>query len=138
MDKITNIQDAKALKRMGASLNTPVERRCFSAAYSKQWFALMKAHDDFCGALADYIEAESFPKWRRLRKCLNGIALAATPAVAAIDKFKDPIEQTLLAEFLVRRAEPFFNYWVDALDAVEDGTALELTPADWPRWTEED
>jgi len=41
---ITNIQDARAFKRMGIPLNTPTETRTFSGAYSKQRFGLMKVN----------------------------------------------------------------------------------------------
>ena len=136
---ITNIQDAKALKRMGAPLNTPVVKRfVFSEAYSRQWFGLMKAHNDFCGALPDYIEVQSVPTWKRVRKSLNGIAREVKRADIRIGKFEDQNEQMILGQFLVQRAVPFIEYWVDALDAVEDGATLTITPADWPKWTEED
>jgi hypothetical protein len=133
---ITNIENAKALKRMGLPLNTPVvEERTFSADYSRRWFALMKAHDDFCGALGNYVEAPSFPMWKRLRKSLNGIAREVKRADIAVGKLKDPNEQVILALFLRERAVPFGEYWTDALDAVEDGAALKITEANL-RWIE--
>jgi hypothetical protein len=139
MDNITDIQDAKAFKRMGVPLNTPVtETRTFSHAYSKQWFSLGKAHDDFCGALADYIEAQSVPVWRKLCKSLNGIAREVKRAEVRLGKFEDSIEQALMVAFLQQRAIPFFEYWAQALEAVDDGATLEITPADWPIWTDED
>jgi hypothetical protein len=94
----TNLQDARALKRMGMPLNTPVERREFSEAYSKQWLGLMKAHGNFCGALAGYIEVSSAPKWRKLRKSVDGIFNAMERADAAIDEFTNPHEQMLMAD----------------------------------------
>jgi hypothetical protein len=132
---ITNIQDARALKRMGVAPNMPVEHFVFSETYSKHWFGLMKAHDTFCGALADYVDDVSFPKWRKPRKGLNGIFRAMGRSDAAI---ADPNEQTIMASFLLQRAVPFAEYWEDALDAVEGGAALTIAPADWPRWSEED
>jgi hypothetical protein len=138
MDNITNIQDAKVFKRMGVPLNTPItEVHTFSKAYSKQWFGLMKAHDSFCDALANYIEAQSLPTWKRVRKSFNGIVRETKRAGLAGGKFEDPNEQRLLDAFLIQRAAPFIEYWLDALDAVEDGAELRITVADL-NWTEED
>jgi hypothetical protein len=139
MDNITDIQNAKALKRMGVPLNTPIaETRYFSESYSKHWFSLMKAHDDFLGALAGYVEVTSLPKWRKLRKSFNGIHKAIDHCTTCIGKLDDPLEQQIIGTFLIERAIPFATYWADAINAVEDGVTLTITPADWPRWTEED
>src|SRR5437879_312417 len=56
---VTKLKDAKALKKMGAPLNTPVEQREFSKEYSKHWFALMKAHDRFMLAVGEYADDDS-------------------------------------------------------------------------------
>ena len=40
--KITNLEDARALQRMGYPLDTPVEYREFSKEYTRHWVALMK------------------------------------------------------------------------------------------------
>ncbi len=133
MTEITTIQDAKAFKKMGIPLNTPVvERRVFSEAYSKQWFSLMKAHDDFCKALVHHIEAPSSTS-KRLRKSLNGIAREVKRADIRSGKFEDPNEQMLMNLFLVQNAVPFIEYWADAFDALDDGETFEITE-DNIRW----
>ena len=136
MDEIINIHDAKAFKRMGMPLNTPVETRYFSEAYSRQWFGLDKVRDAFMFALYDY-DGETV-KWKRIKKRFDGLIKAVNRCNACIGKLEDPNEQMILHAILEQRAVPFLQYWEDALDAIDNGATLTITPADWPRWTEED
>ena len=66
----TRLDDARALKRMNIPLNTPVEHRTFSKAYSKHWFALMNAHTEFMLAMREYCDdADPRPgKWKLVRR----------------------------------------------------------------------
>jgi len=60
--KPTDIKLARALQQIGVLLDTPVDERRFSAAYSKRWLALMDAHDAFMTALHDYSGGEQTPR----------------------------------------------------------------------------
>src|SRR6202000_745122 len=53
---VTDIQDARAMRNMGAPLNTPVEHRVFDRAVSKHWLRLAKAEDSLDAALYDFIQ----------------------------------------------------------------------------------
>jgi hypothetical protein len=108
---VTNLKDAKALKKMGAPLNTPVEHREFSKEYSKHWFALMKAYDQFMLAVGEYADDDSplagTPgMWRLLRGRLRVLDRTAKRCSDAAPKLHDENERALLGFFLSERALP--------------------------------
>jgi hypothetical protein len=47
---------------------------------------------------------------------------------------QDEHEHVLLGHFLTERAEPFIQFWRDAIDAVNAGASLEIRPGDIPTW----
>jgi hypothetical protein len=51
MTTITSLEDARALKRLGVPLNTPIEHREFSPAYTDHWVDLMVAQAKFVEAI---------------------------------------------------------------------------------------
>src|SRR5215831_238618 len=72
----TRLEDARALKQIGAPLNTPIEERTFPTEYSKHWFRLMKAHADFMIAVSEYSSekrAGTIGKWRALNRRLKAL-----------------------------------------------------------------
>jgi hypothetical protein len=76
---IINIQDAKAMKKMGSPLNTPAEKPEFSLAYSKHWVELMNAHTQFVTAVQEYSRAKPGArsgKWTQIRRRLEDIGKA--------------------------------------------------------------
>ncbi len=138
--KPTNLEDARALKRMGVALNTPVEKREFSAAYSKHWFKLMDAHAAFM--VAAYGDISTPRAWRHLCRHLRRLDRAAVRcldyAKADAAEGQDRDEHALMGWFVIERAVPFITYWDEALAAAEDGAELAIRPGDVPRWTDED
>ena len=75
MSDLINIEDAKALKRMGVPLNTLVERRQFARESAKHWVALWNDLTAFCNAMHDYRDnstEQNFKAWKRvLGKCVD-------------------------------------------------------------------
>lgn len=142
MNAIVNIKDAKALKRMGAPLNTPVRTVQFSPAYEKRWLALNKAKYLFEVAIYKYLKDgknTSMTLWRLVKRRLRGLLSAIKGCDAAIGKLKDENEQALLSWFLVNRAAPFFNFWDQAIATVESGAGLEIRiPNDVPKWLDDE
>lgn len=86
---ITQLEHARALKRMNVPLNTPVEERTFSLEYSDHWFRLMDAHDGFAQAVSEYVagaRAGSPGKWKLMRRRLTALDEAARKCVALLGK----------------------------------------------------
>jgi hypothetical protein len=131
---------------MGVPLNTPVERREFSRAYTKHWMALMNAHGKFMGAVVEYSESGRLGKYRLVKRRWNALNEAVeTCAVFALKLggnasppvFKsqqDEHENLLLRFFLTKRAAPFVEYWAEVIDAAEAGAEVTIDPGDIPLW----
>jgi|SRR5215472_14149288 len=138
---ITRLEDARALKQIGAPLNTPIEERTFTTECSKHWFRVMKAHADFMVAVRSGKRAGTIGKWRALGSKLSNMRLAGAelcgnppPAPPNFKTEQDEQEAAILQHFLVNRAVPFIEYWEGAIAAVEAGAELTIGPADMPRW----
>jgi hypothetical protein len=137
---ITDLSAFRELKKMGAPLNTPVEHRKFSRAYSECWFALNNARIKFLAAMSEYAadgsRTGSAGKWKLVRRRLGEIRKAILRGEALVDEERsDPLENDALANFLITRANPFFNYWNRAIAAIEVGASLVITPAEL--WTDD-
>ena len=76
MSDLVNIEDAKALKRMGLPLYMPVEHRQFARESTKLWCRLWDDLAKFCGRMLDY---EKDPTERK--PASNGI-LGGLPGAA--------------------------------------------------------
>jgi hypothetical protein len=72
---ITRLEDARALKQIGAPLNTPIEGRTFTTECSRHWFRVMKAHADFMVAVRSGKRAGTMGKWRALKRRLKALGL---------------------------------------------------------------
>jgi hypothetical protein len=149
---ITNIDDARFLKRGGLPLNTAVQHRTFSEEYSEHWVRLMQAHSKFMGAVLDYTEHSGSPrKWKGVKRRLRALWKEGKRCDAFIGKrlgitgprealSEDEERETLvLVQFLSERAVPFLEFWDGVIDEVEGGTALTIRfPDDVPPWCDAD
>ena len=61
--KVTNLEDARAMQRMGMPLDTPVEHRMFSAEYTRYWVKLMNAHLKFMRTMGKYSKSLTPAMW---------------------------------------------------------------------------
>jgi hypothetical protein len=71
--KITNLEDARAMQRMGMPLDTPVEHRMFSAEYTRHWVKLMNAHLKFIRTMGKYSKALTPAMWGKMGPTLRRI-----------------------------------------------------------------
>jgi hypothetical protein len=143
---ITKIEDARSLKTMKLPLNLPIEDRTFSEEYSKNWFALYGAYEQFIVAVHDHAvgpRAGSFGKFRLLQRRF----VALHKQMRRCDDFcgklamstseQDQHEAQILAYFLIERATPFYEFWADIITTLEDGGEVAINPSDIPRWIDE-
>jgi hypothetical protein len=104
---ITDIQDARAMKRMGAPLNTPVEHRKFDRAVSKHFMVLAKAENGFDKAFYEYIDgrgAGTLAKFNLMKRRSESLYKAAIGAQTFAENFsKDPAQKQIIT-LLVRNA----------------------------------
>jgi hypothetical protein len=147
---VTNLDDARYLRRAGLPLGLPLTHREFSRQYSEFWFGLMKAHTHFMFAVLTFSDDESPAKWKLVKRRFSGISKAMRSCDAFVGKLggrktppafksqQDEHECRILSTFLVERAMPFAEYWQSAIDAVDDGTPLTIRTGDMPKWVDED
>lgn len=146
MTKITNIEDARALKAANLPLNLPVEHRTFSREYTRHWVHLINAHDAFARAINDYIagpRAGSPGKWKLVRRRLTALDNTRGECLAFLSKLggdveplvfksdRDEHEHCLLGLFLSERVAPFIQYWSGAIDAVDADCKLRIETSDF-------
>jgi hypothetical protein len=95
MTQPTDIQDARAMKRMGAPLNTPVEHKYFDRGVSKHWIKLANAETGLDRALVEYIKGSragthgKFNTIKRQNQTLSKVAADAQKFAEHYDK--DPL-----------------------------------------------
>jgi hypothetical protein len=83
-----------------------------------------------------------------MRRRLTALDQAAVECIDFVDKLggnvqppvfkseQDGHEYMVLASFITERALPFIQFWADAVDAVEAGTAMRIDLGDIPPWIE--
>lgn len=130
--KITDLQDARALQRMGYPLDTPVEHRWFSAEYTRHWVAMMNAHLKFMRCVIKCSQSSTPAAWGKVQQRFDELIAV----VQTSRPLKDDMELAILEEFKQGNAFPFLQYWADALAAVENGAELTIRPGDIPTWVE--
>jgi hypothetical protein len=130
--KITNLEDARAMQRMGMPLDTPVEHRMFSAEYTRHWVKLMNAHLKFMRTMGKYSKSLTPAMWGKMGRRFDELITL----VKMSPPFEDDTEQAILEMWKQGYAFPFLGYWAGALDAVEDGAELTIRPGDIPMWVE--
>jgi hypothetical protein len=148
---ITHIDDARDLKRMNLPLNTRVETREVSHAYSEHWMALMNAQERFMLAMYEYLsEGSRRAKWRQVKQKVNSLHQASERCAAFCTKLganasppsfksqRDEHEHAILAYFLTERAGPFIEYWKEMIAAADAGDEVTIDPDDIPPWTDDD
>jgi hypothetical protein len=149
MTKITDIEDARALKAMNLPLDLPVDHRTFSPEYTRHWFGLMDAHGRFVQAVSEFsvgARAGSRGKLKLVRRRLTALDAAACECLAFIKKLggeplvfksnQDEQESAMLWSFLNERAVPFIQYWGEIINAVDAGAELRIDLGDIPPWIE--
>lgn len=131
-DKPVSLDNARALKAMGAPLDTKIEERIFSKDYSKHWFAMLKAHDVFCGALHDLATSGgSRKKWRVTKHRLLDFAKVEKKAWQfAVSPDGDQTEKALLLGVLMKRVYPFITGWDTKLTEMWNGTPVTIRAED--------
>jgi hypothetical protein len=66
MTDVTNFDDAKAMKRMGLPLNTPVEDRTFRRKTTKLWFDVARPARKLIGQAYQYARKPSVNRLKKL------------------------------------------------------------------------
>jgi hypothetical protein len=144
--EITRLQDAKALKKMGAALNTPVVHREVSREFSRHWRSLVDAQLRFLNAVFRYARGQNASVYKRQQvgRRLDEITNAIRRSEAFVDRLSDANrsdqdrhEQDILTSFLIERAVPFVEFWQEAIEALDNGVSLEIKPKDIPVWFDE-
>jgi hypothetical protein len=151
--EITDLDDARFLKRAGLPLDLPLTHREFSREYSEHWLGLMNAHSRFTIAVLEYSEGArsgSSGKWKLVKRRFGDVRKAMRDCDAFVSKLsgnvmppvfeseQDEHECSLLSYFLADRAMPFVEYWQSAIAAVDGGTSLTIEPRDMPKWIDEE
>jgi hypothetical protein len=140
---ITCLQDAKAIKKMGAPLSTAVVDHKFSLEFSKHWEGLVYAQLSFLNAVFKYARGQnaSVHKRREVGRGLDDIIKAIRRSDAFAGKLgdanrsdQDRHEQNILGFFLIQRAVPFVEFWQEAIEALDHGVSLKIKPCDIPVW----
>jgi hypothetical protein len=155
---ITDITDARYLKREGLPLNTPITHCEFSKEWNRHWVRLQKAHDELCGAMGAmlaFIEASkhgvSFPKWKAFKRRFKALKKEAERCDAFVGKLcgikslsdkptptykteEDEREAALMMFFLSQRVVPTLEYFESMIDAAEAGNTVRIRPEDIPLW----
>jgi hypothetical protein len=133
---VTDIQDARVMKRMGAPLNTPVEHKVFDGPVSKHWLQIAKAEIGFDDAFAAYIErpnAGELGKFRLMKRRNEALHKAAANASLFVEQYDQDLAQQFLLSELVGRSLNAVTWWRDTLSACEAGETLEIALGDVPR-----
>jgi hypothetical protein len=76
---ITDLDDARFLKRAGLPLDMPLKHREFSHEFTEHWFALMNAHTHFMIAVLEFSDGArsgSPRKWRLVKRRLGELRKA--------------------------------------------------------------
>jgi hypothetical protein len=150
---VTDLDDARQLRRAGLPIDLPLTHREFSREYSVHWFDLMSAHVRFMIAVRKFSDGPRTgtpSQWKLVKRGLKGLSRAMQSCDAFVGKLsgnvnppvfkseQDGRECRILSEFLVDRAMPFAEYWQSAIDAADDATPLTIRPADIPKWIDEE
>ena len=131
---ITNPQDAKALNKMGAPLNSPVVHREFSLAFDKCENRLVYAQLRFLNTVFRYARGKrSVYKRRQVGRRLDDIREAIRRSDAFADRLGDT-NRSDLKTFLSEQAVPFVEFWHKAIEALDNGVPLEINARDIPIW----
>ena len=150
---ITNVADARTLKRLGWPLNTPIIYQDVTASAARPRLRMTKSsiQRNLRSALGS---AQSPAKWwsarRRFialeRQCDRGVVfmmveLGGNTPPEAPPVFKseqDAREYALIKYFFDTRACRYLAFWESAIDAAEAGNTLTFTTGKIPPWTDED
>jgi hypothetical protein len=141
----TRLQDAKALKKMGAALNTPVAHDAFSLKFSRHWRSLVDAQIRFLNTVFKYAAEGQNASVRRRRQVVSRLD-DITKAIRGCEAFvvgganrsdQDEHEKGILARFLIERAVPFVEFWQETIEAIANGTSSDVKWRDITVWFDE-
>jgi hypothetical protein len=150
---VTDLDDARRLKRAALPIDLPLTHRQFSREYSVHWFDLMNAHNRFMIAMRKYSDGPRTGtpnQWKLVKREFNGVSKAIRQCDNLVGKLsgnvdppvfksdQDGHERRILTVFLIERAMPFAEYWQSTIAAVDDGTPLTIRPGDIPKWVDEE
>jgi hypothetical protein len=133
-----DFEAAKAMKRMGLPLNTPVERRTLQRETSKQYLRLWDDLTAFCLKMVEYNadpSEKSFKAWTRAFDTLDRHARATTKYIAKLKGGDHEVEGFLLGMFIERKVVPFMEGWDEIFAALEDGEQVTIAPISQWDWS---
>jgi hypothetical protein len=137
--KVTKLEDAKAMRRMGVPLNTEVEERTFSDEYSTHWIKLMNAQGAFMAAFHRFAAEDNTPRqWRNVKRAFKVLSREIEQCGAYVGEEPDPLQAAILAGFLADRAAPFMAYFQDVIVRIDAHHPVTLRAEDIPPWVEEE
>lgn len=134
MSEVTSLGDAKAQKRMGVPLNTPVEHREFARESTKHWVALWNDLNAFCNAMCAYHDdsnEKTFEAWKRV---LGKMGRHAKALLTHADRLEDRDEAAILYAFVERQVAPFRDGWCEVFEALEEGEPVTMRPINEWAW----
>ncbi|MGM4958202.1 hypothetical protein ACT4MK_19320 [Bradyrhizobium barranii] len=152
----TRLQDARAMKRAGWPLNTPVEEHTFSEGFSRHWLATMDAQVKFYNVVLRYATGEDPSParwWSVLRRFIAleqsiynlvefwMVELGGNTPPEAAPMFRseqDAHEYAILKFILEQRICPYLDFWQAKIDNVEAGNATTFTVSDIPPWVDDE
>jgi hypothetical protein len=137
MTDTTNIEDAKAMRRMGLPLNTPVTHKTFSKQYTELWVRYMKACYAFTNAFLDY---HAKPGKRRYERCVSTFMKLADMDVECLSEtfvLDDEGERRILGALREQKLRPFIEMFDAGFAALQNGEEFECPPIkSWSIWWE--
>jgi hypothetical protein len=139
MTKITRFDDAKAMRRMGLPLNTPVIERTFSHSYTRLWVRYMAACYAFAKAILDHSEKCSEKSLERCVAAFIKLVKINNRCVELSDNPKwDEGERAILAALHEQKLMPFIEEFGPALEGVQQrGEPFACSPIkSWTIWWE--
>lgn len=134
MSDPTKLEHARAMKRMGVALNTPVEERQFAVESSRRYCGLWDDLTAFCHAMFAYNKAATRRKYETWKKAHRKIYRDARALIAYAGKLEDQIEAGCLRAFVDARVKPFYEGWLEVFEALEGGEQITIAPVDKWEW----
>jgi hypothetical protein len=135
--KVTRFEDAKAMRRMGMPLNTPVKERTLSKQYTRLWCRYMNACYAFAKAVLNHCEKCSKKSLGQVGAAFIELAKINNRCVELSDNPKwDEGERALLLSLHQQNLWPFIEEFGPALEAIEQlGESFACPPIkDWSIW----
>jgi hypothetical protein len=140
MDNITRLDNAKAMRAMGAPLNTPVEERRFSPRAAKKIDDVMLATKKFGKAVERWVK-QNQKNYKAVWRAWEKLAIALDRAGSEPRWIEQPDGSSELANaedmavnVFIRSFDIVCSQWDEILTALENGEEQEIIvgKAPWP------